>query len=443
MRKSQEKEKKNLSSKSLLEKLKKIFDEVTLPVKDPRGRKKTISLSDCLMSALAVFGIKSPSLLAFDTNKKDERVIHNLKSLYNVKDVPSDTYMREVLDEIDPKELRKAFLVLFQTLQREKILENYQFLGSYLTPLDGSEIFNSEKVFCENCCKKEHRDGRTTYHHQILSGVLCSPYIKQVLPFCPEPIIKKDGMKKNDCERNASFRFLENLKKEHPKLKITVAADALYANSPFINKLLSIDYNFIIRVKSSGNKSLFEWLNGIDLQEETVKVDKNEYHFRFMNNIPLNDTKNAPEVNFLECEAVEQKGKKIKKTKFYWVTNHKIEKSNLYQLMLGGRARWKVENETFNTLKNQGYQFEHNFGHGNKNLHTVFSFMMMLAFFVDQIQELTSGLVQKAIKNKKTKKMFWEKVRMLFHSHFILSWQDLFLAIGSNFKGTILVPNTS
>ena len=32
-----------------------------------------------------------------------------------------------------------------------------------------------------------------------------------------------------------------------------------------------------------------------------------------------------------------------------------------------------VENETFNTLKNQGYQLEHNFGHGTKNLSTVFA----------------------------------------------------------------------
>jgi len=198
-------------------------------------------------------------------------------------------------------------------------------------------------------------------------------------------------MKKNDCERNASFRFLKDLKKEHPKLKVTVTADALYANSPFINKLHSLCYHFIIRVKSSGNKFLFEWLKGIDLQEETIKIRNNKYYFRFIDNIPLNDTKDSPEVHFLECEAIEQKGKKIKKTKFHWVTNHKIEKSNLYNLMLGGRARWKIKNETFNTLKNQGYQFEHNFGHGNKNLYTIFSFMMMLAFFIDQIQELTSG----------------------------------------------------
>jgi hypothetical protein len=28
-------------------------------------------------------------------------------------------------------------------------------------------------------------------------------------------------------------------------------------------------------------------------------------------------------------------------------------------LVKGGRARWKIENEAFNTLKNQGYHLEH------------------------------------------------------------------------------------
>ncbi|NKQ39440.1 MAG: hypothetical protein HF967_08280, partial [Methanosarcinales archaeon] len=48
----------------------------------------------------------------------------------------------------------------------------------------------------------------------------------------------------------------------------------------------------------------------------------------------------------------------------------------------------------FNTLKNQGYQFEHNFGHGDNNLSVVFAMLMMLAFLVDQIQQLACKLFQ-------------------------------------------------
>ena len=73
---------------------------------------------------------------------------------------------------------------------------------------------------------------------------------------------------------------------------------------------------------------------------------------------------------------------------FSWVTDLRVSTRNVYALMRGGRARWKIENETFNTLKNQGYHFEHNYGHGEQNLSGVFATIMMLAFLVDQTQQL-------------------------------------------------------
>ena len=36
-----------------------------------------------------------------------------------------------------------------------------------------------------------------------------------------------------------------------------------------------------------------------------------------------------------------------------------------------GRARWKIENETFNVLKTNGYNLEHNFGHGSQTLASI------------------------------------------------------------------------
>lgn len=62
----------------------------------------------------------------------------------------------------------------------------------------------------------------------------------------------------------------------------------------------------------------------------------------------------------------------------------------------GGRARWRIENETFNTLKNQGYHFEHNYGHEKENLCSVMAMLMMLDFLIDQVQQLCSSSYQKA-----------------------------------------------
>ena len=430
-------EKNTLSATGLLGAVREVFAKIPRTVK-----RQKISLSDCLMSALAMFGIKAPSLLAFDGPNLEETVQHNLKTLYQVSNPPSDTHMREVLDEVDPKALRETFLSVFHEVQRGKLLERYAFLNGYLCLVDGTEIFNSEKIHCKNCCKKEHQDGRVTYHHQILGAVLAHPDLRQVIPLCPEPITKQDGTTKNDCERNAYHRFLVDLKREHPRLNLTICSDALSATAPHINELKSFGYHFMIVVKPEGNKTLYEWVKGIT-REVKITVGKNKYVFRYANNVPLNDTKNAPNVNFFECTWIEITGRKEKKGRCGWCTDHEITDNNLYELMRGGRARWKIENETFNTLKNQGYQFEHNFGHGKKNLHNVFAFLMMLAFLIDQVQEATCGLFQKAMEHKRTRRAFWEAMRAFFYTYFINSWQDLFAAMGPGFKGAKLIINTS
>ena len=125
--------------KGLLEVVREVF------LKIPRaGKRQRISLADCLMSALAMFGVKVPSLLAFDSSKLEDTVLHNLNTLYEVTNPPSDTHMREVLDEVDPKALRETFLSVFHEAQRGKLLERYSFFSGYLCLVDGSEIFNSD-----------------------------------------------------------------------------------------------------------------------------------------------------------------------------------------------------------------------------------------------------------------------------------------------------------
>lgn len=88
-----------------------------------------------------------------------------------------------------------------------------------------------------------------------------------------------------------------------------------------------------------------------------------------------------------------------------------------------------VENETFNTLKNQGYQLEHNFGHGTKNLSTVFATLTFLAFLVDQVQQLSCPLFAKAMSQFNTKRAYWHHIRCCFEVLSLTSWIGLYQAI--------------
>lgn len=369
---------KALSAPELLKCVCHCFEQINDP-KASRG----VTLSDCLMSGLALFGLKYPSLLQFDQHNNEALIQSNLRSLYGIAKAPSDTYLREQLDEVDPRHLRRAYRRLFAQLQRSKGLEGMTYLdGHYLLSVDGTGYFSSSDVHCDQCCEKHHRDGRVTYYHQLLGAVLVHPDQREVFPLAPEPILKQDGARKNDCERNAAKRLLNDLRREHPHLKLIVIEDGLASNGPHIQQLKALNLRFILGAKEKDHRFLFDWVaNTPTTQSHELTDEKGIRHrFRYLNQAPLNETHFETEVNFLEYWETQPSGKT---QHFAWVTDIPITPDNLMALMRGARARWKIENETFNTLKNQGYHFEHNFGHGYQHLATVFAYLMMLAFLID------------------------------------------------------------
>src|SRR5204862_1114055 len=101
---------------------------------------------------------------------------------------------------------------------------------------------------------------------------------------------------------------------------------------------------------------------------------------------------------------------------FSWITDFVLVLENVYLIMRGGRARWKIENETFNTLKNQGYNLEHNYGHGEQNLSVLLALLMMLAFLVDQVQQLCCPVFRAAWQKLKTKCHLWDEIRHHFRT---------------------------
>jgi hypothetical protein len=161
-------------------------------------RPQTISMGDATMSAAAMFALKYPSMLQFEEAAKLPSIRHNLGSLFQVGQVPSDTTMREILDPVETRHFQDLFKPLLSAAQRGKALEGYVFFkGAYLVALDGTGFFSSHEIHCENCNVKNHRDGTNTFYHQMVAGVLIHPNRKEVIPLAPEPISLKDGSNKN------------------------------------------------------------------------------------------------------------------------------------------------------------------------------------------------------------------------------------------------------
>ena len=235
---------KHLSADALFSRLRTGFSDIA----DHRPGTPKIPLADALMSAFAMFSLKSPSLLAFD----EERNEGNLQRVYGIGQVPCDTRMREILDPVDPESLRPLFKTVFGALQRGKALEDMVFIeGHYLLALDGTGYFSSQEIHCESCLERHHRNGTITYSHHLLGAVLIHPDQREVIPLMPEPIIKQDGTEKNDCERNAAKRLIATLRQDHPHLTLIVTEESLSSNAPHIRTLHDHDLHDIVGVKEA------------------------------------------------------------------------------------------------------------------------------------------------------------------------------------------------
>ena len=399
------------------------------------------SLADTLMAGLALFSLKDPSLLAFQRRALD----HNLRSVFGLQAIPCDTQMRTILDEVAPDHLRPVFRDLFRQLQRGKVLEKYVFLqGCYLVALDGVEYFCSTKVHCDQCLTRQH-NGQTYYYHQMLGAVLIHPDFPEVIPLTPEPIQRQDGQAKNDCERNAARRWLQRFRQDHPHLPAIITEDALSSNAPHIRDLQAAHCHFLLGVKPGDHAYLFEQVAQrleAEQGEITGEVDARtgtRRSYLFLRDLRLNEANPDVRVNFLQC--VESLGPE--EHEWTWVTDLNLPAAHFGRGAQGGRARWRIENETFNTLKNQGYHFEHNYGHGEKHLAVVLALLMMAAFLIDQIQQCCNPLFRQAWAVKGPKCALWEALRHVFSSFEVASMGEIYAALAYGYVRPACAPCSS
>ena len=330
--------------------------------------------------------------------------------------------------------LRPVFKSFFHQLQRAKQLAPFQVLPNlYMCAIDGVYHHSSEHIHCPQCLTKKHKNGSITYSHGVLQGAIMHFEQKQLIPVMPEPIANNpDGFQKQDCEVNAAKRFLVNFKKDHPRLNTVIVGDGLFSKTPMVNCVLEQDLHFLFVAKPDDHHYMMQWLDAFDSLPQVVTCDLRgrKHRYTFQNNVPLNGKENAPLVNYIHYELMNEKGKVTYKNS--WVTDLEVDKSNVIKLAQADRCRWKIEKECFNTLKNQGYHLNHNFGHGKKNHSHTMYLLILLAFFFHQIFELCDPDHQMIRSVYVTKKGLWQTVRVLLNYFIFNSWSN---AIGRLLEG--------
>ncbi len=384
-------------------------------VKDTRRNNLTYSMPNLLSLAFAMFSLKDSSLSTF-REQFDVRA-KNLERIYGVTELPGDTALRESIDQVSPKDLQCLFKPAIDYLKSENVIEQRWVLGKYTAvSVDGTGYYCSGKKSCPQCMVKNHRNGEKTYYHQLLGAVAIHPKQSTVFPVACEAIVKQDGREKNDCELNACKRIIPQIRSVLPDEEIIGVFDALFANGPHIRALAEEAIRYIIGTKGQ----TFTDIQAKKLEQENQletfswQTKGKRCTVKFKNGLILNGQNQELLTNYFEYS---ETSINTKESTFYstWITDISITQANIKELVEVARARWKIENETFNTLKNQGYHLEHNYGHGKKYLATNFAILTFLAFLIDQIAQHMDKIFQKAKQICKTFKSLWEKVRFVFY----------------------------
>ena len=397
-------------------------------------REKSIdhSIHDAFMSGLACMYFQEPSLLQFQTEMESKYQQNNLRNLFNVKNIPSSNVIKEVLDEQDSEQFQRISKDIVQQLQRGKQLSPFQlFPDLTVCSIDATQYHSSEKVRCKSCltANKDNPDKTTRYYHTALQAALMHPDMKQVIPMAVEPIKNTDGTKKQDCEMNAAKRLIPKLRQNYPKMGLLITGDDLFSRQPMINLVRRTGFEYCFVAKKSSHSFMMKWMteNGPFHEAQETNNKGQLVIYQWMNDVPLCGEKQATRVNFFQKKTITFNliGEIIRSRVESWVTSLDVTEACVRLLVLGAKTRWKVENECFNTLKNQGYHLTHNYGHGEKNLSFNFYQLTVLAFTLHQVSELCDLAYQACRKMAGSKRSLWEKLRTLINFHLFESLEHL------------------
>jgi hypothetical protein len=263
-----------------------------------------------------------------------------------------------------------------------------------------------------------------------VTPVIVKPGGEQVLPLMPEFVVPQDGCVKQDCERNAAKRWLQ--RQHFPARSVTYLGDDLYACQPICQLVVDSDQYFVCVAKPQSHAALYAVVTELQQLDRLHQVTHKHWNgrhyeqwvFRFANDLPLRSDVHTMFVNWLEVTVSDARtGQRLYFNT--WITNHTVSTDSVYPLAKAGRARWKIENENNNVLKNHGYHLEHNFGHGKQHLSNVLFTLNLLAFLTHTLQELTAKPYQMLRSALKSRHTFFNDLRALTRYHCFDSWQHL------------------
>lgn len=320
--------------------------------------------------------------------------------------VPHGDTLNYLLKRVPPREIHVLRRLVIRSLIRKRALESFRLLGRYYpVAVDGTGQLVFKEKHCDQCIHKVH-EGYTLYNHPVVeaklaleNGLALSVGTAFVENLAPQAT-------KQDCESKGFYRLAKDLKRDFPMLDICLLLDGLFANRPVIRLCKRNRWAYIITFKEGSLPAVWEEYQALKtLAPKDILVQEEpgcRRTYRWVNDIDFDGLT----VNAFEC--VEESAEGV--TPFVWLTGLPVSKANVAELAgRGGRLRWKIENEGFNTQKNGGYELEHAYS-TNATAMKNFYLLLQLGHLISQLMEKGSLLRERIRETMGSLKTFSQRL---------------------------------
>ena len=390
-------------------------------IPDYRGKRSSYQISEIVMAGVVLFLFKQGSRNQMNENREEQQFRSNYKALFGLKLSQMDT-VSDVMTKLETQHLESCCRHIVKYLLNKRTLHKFGLLGIYFNiAIDGSGAYTFDEEPYPTCPYKTSKKGKKKWYQNVLEAKLvCSNGFS--LSVGSQWLKNEDGHLKQDCEQKALKRLLEKLKEDFPKLPICILLDGLFACGPVIDKIKSKGWNYIIVWKDGKLKNVWEQLTDLRLEKQVERLEKEQIHNAKSKTDHKYEYSKASlthkehEFYYIrhEYHSTQVGSQSVTdKKQFVFITSIVPNQANIKQLCQAGRMRWKIENEGFNTQKNNGFNLHHKYVRKNFSGMCNYYMCIQIAHIIEQLFVLCKNQI---MQDWKTFKGMWKQL-----------WATLFL----------------
>lgn len=327
---------------------------------------------------------------------QDEKIIKSVNKFLGTElnQFSKSDNLEKIYKKISVQEMKDFLSNIIQYLIKSKkikkknlLLNEYYMIGIDMTQ---THKLNTNKLQSGKEIKGllfQKSNGKKIYSRKVVEAKLLL-FNGLSIPLMSEFVRNDDSVDgkfiKQDCELNAAYRLIDNIKKEYPRLKICLLLDGLYPNETIFKKCKKNNWKYIITLKEKKIPTLYK--NFIEFKRlENYEEKKKQITFN------INQRYKFVKLKYLEFDltCIQVKEYKNKKTEYFnlFITNLDVEKDNVYKISSGGRLRWKIEH-SFNKQKNLLFNLKHVYSK-NENASQCYHILLQIADLIFQFMSYT------------------------------------------------------